>query len=137
MDSNTVVLIVFGLAVVFALASWIHGRIRRHHALAWPKIEGKVVSREVKLQKRPMLVNGVNTTEEYWEARVTYTYSVQGTDYTGKVSKSFKDGVEADDWASDYKEGRTLAVRQNPAKPSDSELIEKEQEWMVALEQAS
>lgn len=137
MDSNTVVLIIFCLAVVFGLASWIHGRIRRHHALAWPKIEGKVVSREVNLQKRPMLANGVNMTEEYWEARVIYMYSVQGTDYTGKVAKGFKDGVDADDWASSYREGRILVVRQNPAKPGDSELIEKEQEWMVPLEQAS
>lgn len=135
--NNTAVFIVFMLAIVVGFVSWIRGLIRRHHARAWPKIEGKVVSCEVKLVTRPMVVNSMDMTEEYWEARVTYAYTAQGTEYTGKLSRSFKVGVDADDWASSYREGRVVVIRQNPAKPSDSQILEKEQEWMVPLEQVS
>jgi hypothetical protein len=66
-----------------------------------------------------------------WVVRMNYSYTLEGTTYSGRVRHNFNSSDRADDWMSDFPEGRALIIRYNPKKASDSEVFEKEQPEMT------
>jgi|SRR5579864_578471 len=123
------------IALGLGLALWIYTKIKRHRAHIWPTVEGKVVSSEVKYEMTGMDPN-THIETKAWVVRMNYSYTLEGTTYSGRVRHNFSSRDRADDWISDFPEGRALIIRYNPKKHSDSELFEREQPEK-ALRQAS
>ena len=113
--------LIFSIIVLLVFAAvWIFKRLKLRRARTWPKREGRVKETQVRLE-------GSGTTQARYVAEVSYSYSVQGTGYSGRLRRRFLLHGSAHKWADTYATGRPLIVRYNPKNAKDSVLLENEQ----------
>ncbi len=118
----TVALVAFGAAMMLIAFA-----IQRHAARArrWTVVPGVIATSDLD-RFRGVRDDGRRGPVMY-QARIGYTYSFNGTDYTGTVAslggtmKSTSDwAVQA--WAGRYRDGQAVEVYVNPDNPSESVL---------------
>jgi hypothetical protein len=127
------ILLVFILFLLIFLGWFIVGSIGFYKAIAsknWPTTLGTVVSSEV---VRP---SGKNTK---YEAKVVFTYSVDGKEYTSKKLKATA-ARGTSDWSrsmvSEFPAGTVVKVHYNPKKPNIALILpglQKDNFWMTLL----
>ena len=127
---NTIWLAVSILFLAGAAALWIRKRIRLKHARSWPTEAGRVESTAIRLEQT--VTGQAGTTTSSYVATVHYSYTVQGTYYSGTLRHNFVLKSRAEKWTDKFTTGLPLKIRCNPANPKDSVLFEDEQLGMAA-----
>ncbi len=101
---------------------WVLRRMKLRRARTWPAQFGRLDSTAVRLYS-----NGGQAAGSKFIAELKYSYSAQGQQYSGGLSRSFLLKARADRWIGNYAIGQRVMVRYNPAKPRDSVIFEDEQ----------
>ncbi|MGH9521140.1 MAG: DUF3592 domain-containing protein [Terriglobales bacterium] len=100
--------------------------LRRRRALTWPVAEGRVHSADWRQPR--------TGTNRYFVGTLSYYYFVDGHFYSGYLRRSFSKADAAMDWTQRM-HGAAIAVRYNAQLPSDSLLLEDEQQFPVSSHQ--
>jgi ribosomal protein L21E len=118
----TVALGAFGAVMALvALAIQRHARQARH----WPTVKGTIATSG--LERFRSAPEDNRRGRIMFKAKISYTYSFNGMDYTGTVASisgevsSTSDGA-VQRWVKRYRDGQTVDVYVNPANPSESVL---------------
>jgi ribosomal protein L21E len=104
-----------------ALAIQRHARQARH----WPTVKGTIATSG--LERFRSAPEDSRRGQIMFKAKISYTYSFNGTGYTGTVASisgevsSTSDGA-VQRWVKRYRDGQTVDVYVNPANPSESVL---------------
>jgi hypothetical protein len=110
--------------MAFVLAGWVKpawNAYRRRRIESWPSVLGRIESVRVAEPKRFLgLTLSQNPT---YDARITYSYGVEGHTYSGLNRRTFADQEEAHDFLRDLKD-RSVTVNYNAAKPALSAVTE-------------
>jgi Protein of unknown function (DUF3592) len=105
------------------LSSW--RWLRRRRAAGWPIADGRIESTEV---TKPNF--SLTTKRGYYVAQLGYSYSVAGSIHSGLYKREFPTQPAADDFVRDL-EGKAVAVRYSPNKPSQSMVLEPDIETVL------
>lgn len=113
----------FGAIGAFVLGAGIRNRRRANASLAWPTVPGVILQSETVLS---VTKDAEGDETEYHVPTVRYRYGVGGNTFEGTRLR-FGDVRQHSDAASakllqPYPVGASVAVRYNPAKPSDATL---------------
>jgi hypothetical protein len=114
--------------IALLIGSWLVNSWRwlwRRAAAGWPTTDGRVEATEV---TRPNF--SVTTRRGYYVAQLGYSYSVAGTSHSGHYRREFPTEPAADNFVRDL-EGKSVAVRYNPNKPSRSMVLEADIEAVL------
>ena len=121
----------YGLAVLLLVGGGLvlfHGfgnRSLASESKTWPTAPGVIVTSTV--------VEEFSRKSSAWELRVTYSYTVAGTSYTGDVVRSgdldYSDREGAEAKLAAYPVGATVAVRYDPDSPGRAVLESGGGEW--------
>lgn len=118
----TVALGAFGaVAALIALAIQRHARQARH----WPVTRGTVATSG--LERFRSAATDTSRGQIRFKARISYTYSFNGVNYTGTVASLGGEVSSTSDravqrWVKRYRDGQAVDVYVNPANPSESVL---------------
>lgn len=118
----TVALGAFGaVAALIALAIQRHARQARH----WPVTRGTIATSG--LERFRSAATDTSRGQIRFKARISYTYSFNGVNYTGTVASLGGEVSSTSDravqrWVKRYRDGQTVDVYVNPANPSESVL---------------
>ncbi len=120
MNQDSLVLAI-SLAVLAGVAAyWLLKQRKMRRSRSWPTAPGQVESTDTRLRS-------TGPQQSKWYATVGYSYTVQGTAYSGTLQRTFMMKGSADKWIRKYARGGPLSLRYNPEKPKDSVLHEDEQ----------
>lgn len=119
-NQNTVWLVISIVVVAVFFAVWLRKRIKLRQAQDWPAAQGRVDSTDLRMV-------GSGTQQAKWIATIAYSYTVDGTARSGKVSRPFMLKGSATKWADNFTTGTAVVVRVNPKNSADSVLLEDEQ----------
>lgn len=118
----TVALGAFGaVAALIALAIQRHARQARH----WPVTRGTIATSG--LERFRSAATDTSRGQIRFKARISYTYSFNGVNYTGTVASLGGEVSSTSDravqrWVKRYRDGQSVDVYVNPANPSESVL---------------
>jgi hypothetical protein len=108
--------LVLSIAVLLTFgARWLLRRRKLALARSWPTVTGRVESTATRLEQR-------GGGQSVHVGEVTYSYSLEGREYSGSWRRQFMLHSSLERWTGGYQAGQPLMVRYNPDKPHDSVL---------------
>lgn len=120
---------VWGAAVIFIVLVVLVGFFKFAGSRNWSETQGKVTSVSVE-GIRKTSAQQVNSSEGLFDYKVdiSYSYSVEGQEYTGTVLTAgipnvFSSKTDADDIVTKFAVGRQVDVYYAPSSPENSALI--------------
>ena len=122
-DTWVSILCILAGAVVFG--RWILQRRKYRLAASWPVELGHLDSSGV------VLWSGGGQAAYF--AELKYSYTVQGTRYSGSVRRRFIRKESAESWVQRFTTSDMLTVRYSPEAPSDSVVREEDQTGVVRI----
>lgn len=96
------------------------GRFRRWRTSSWPIADGRIESSEVK--KASFLSS---SRQGYFDARLSYVYSISGAQYTGRYSRGLPTEEEARQLIVGL-EGMPITVHYNSSNPASSAVLDSD-----------
>lgn len=108
-----------GLVLLFLLAGTIRRaweKYRQRLAESWPSTIGHVESVEVREK--------TSGRSRYWIGELAYSYSVAGSQYSGRYGRRFDSEEDAQDFV-DYLHRKQVSVRYRPRKPAASMILDE------------
>ena len=99
--------------------------LQRERASSWPIAHGRLESIEI---TKPGF--SFATRSGHYVAELGYSYSVEGTSYTGRYGRDFPTEYEAEEFVCDL-QNKSVAIRYNSASPSRSILLEPDIEALL------
>jgi hypothetical protein len=91
---------------------------KSHHAASWLTVSATILSGAVDVRRAGMAENWCI---ELADAKLPYSYRVDGEYYAGYYEKTFRDEQEAWDFVDNWK-GRSVVIRRHPQRPENSVL---------------
>jgi hypothetical protein len=99
--------------------------LKRRRASGWPAVDGRIESVAV---TKPRF--SFTTKRGYYVAEFAYSYSVDGTPYSGRYKREFPTEREAEEFVRDL-QGKPVSIHYNPASPSGSVVLESDLENLL------
>lgn len=116
---------------IWLILRYIQTKKKAKQSETWPSVEGKILSHDIRIN------SGDEYTSTAYLPQVTYTYHVQGQEFTGsKISygsaPAFKSIYKAEKFLEQYPVGSRVTVYHDPEKPQDS-VLEQAMRKMTAI----